>query len=116
MHVGVPMDHWIVPQEERPSLTRRLKDHERAMQADGVDYELAYYSPESGLAEFAERLRARRWDGVIVGAGIVGTPQLAHFMEQIVDVARSAAPQAKIMFIHGVEDVRPALRRWFPAV
>ena len=113
IHIGVPMDHPTIPEEARPAVIRRLSELHRALNARGFTYEMAYYSPESGLEDFGNRLRAACWDGVLIGAGVVRTPSLAYFMEQIVDVTRSAAPQAKIMFIHGVEDVDDALHRWF---
>lgn len=112
VHVGVPMDHPVVV-DRRETVTARLETHRQAMVARGLRYELAFHAPEGGLEAFAARLRAHRWDAVVIGAGVVGSRELAHFMERLVDATHVEAPQAKILFIHDLADVVPALGRWF---
>lgn len=46
----------------------------------------------------AERLRDRRFDVVVIGAGLRIMPQNAQLMETLVNMVHSSAPQAKIAF------------------
>ncbi len=115
LHIGVPMDHPSIPDDLRPRVRKGLQEIEAALSQAGFDYSLVYYSPESGLDGFAERLRRDRCDGVVVGGGVTSVAEMTYFMEQIVDTTHRHAPDAKIMFIHGpeVDEVRDAVGRWF---
>ncbi len=114
-HIGVPMDHPSIPDDLRPKVEKGLQEIAAAMTRAGFDYRLVYYAPESGLDGFAACLRQDRCDGVVIGGGVTGLPEMTYFMEQIVDVTHTEAPRAKIMFIHGpeVDEVREAVGRWF---
>jgi len=115
LHIGVPMDHPSIPPDMRPKVEHGLQTIKREMNRAGLDYQLIYYSPETGLDGFVKQLREQPCDGVVVGGGVTSVPQMTFFMEQIVDVTHLNAPKAKIMFIHGPEldEVRQAVRRWF---
>ncbi|CAM6114447.1 unnamed protein product [Calypogeia fissa] len=62
----------------------------------GIDYEFNQVMPEESLAELGLKLESQHPDMVIVDNGIRGTMELMHFMEQIIDVVRTHAPQAKL--------------------
>ena len=115
LHIGVPMDHPSIPPDMRPKVEQGLQTIKREMSRAGLDYQLIYYSPETGLGGFVKRLREGPCDGVVIGGGVTSVPQMTFFMEQIVDATRLNAPKAKIMFIHGPEldEVQQAVGRWF---
>jgi hypothetical protein len=111
VHVGLPLDHPSIPLEERAELTKRLSDLQERMRTAGYDYKILHASPECGLDAFKRQLRSRPCDGVMIGGGVVGDPDLKSFMEQIIDTTREAAPRAKIMLHDHAEDVRVTVER-----
>jgi hypothetical protein len=112
-HIGLPLDHPSIPPEDRPELTQRLSELQQTMRADGYNYQIVHYSPEGGLDGFKHQLKTQPCDGVLVGGGVVGNPELSYFLEQIVDVTHQAAPHAKIMFYNHTDSVHTILERWF---
>jgi hypothetical protein len=114
LHVGVPLDHPVVPVDDREMLRKRLDALQLEMRAAGYDYEILSVSPEDGIEGFKDRLRTRPCDGVLLGGGVVGNPEMSYFMEQIVNATHDAAPHAKIMFHSHAVDVRTTVGRWFP--
>jgi hypothetical protein len=113
IHIGLPLDHPSIPAHVRDSIGQRLNDVQSSMQAAGLDYNIFYCSPDTGLDAFVDTLRANRCDGVIIGGGLIINPKLFYFMEQIVDATHTNAPKAKILFIATPEDVPESLGRWF---
>ena len=109
-HVGLPLDHPAIPIEERPKITKRLSDLQQRMRDAGYNYEIVHYSPETGLDGFKQQLRTQPCDGVLIGGGVSSDPAMIYFMEQIINAAHEAAPQAKIMFFDHSLDVRVTRR------
>jgi hypothetical protein len=97
-------------QKELSTRLYKLRDQ---MRAEGYEYELVYASPEGGLENFKSRLRALTPDGVIIGGGVVGNPEMRFFMEQIIDAVRNSAPRSKILLIGSAEEAPAAVARWF---
>lgn len=114
LHIGLPLDHPLIPAADRPELTQRLANLRQRMQNAGYTYEFFHASPDTGLEAFKDRLRTQHFNGVMLGGGLLGTPEMSFFMEQIVDAAHEAAPHAKIMFHNHSIDVRDKIERWFP--
>ena len=112
-HIGLPLDHPLIPAEDRPEITKRLSDLRERMIDAGYKYEVLHASPETGLDAFKHRLRTDPCDGVLIGGGVVGNPDLSYFMEQIIDAAHEVVPKAKIMFYNHSFDVRTIIERWF---
>lgn len=115
VHVGLQLDHPLIPLEERPKITKRLADLRQRMRDAGYSYEIVCASPEGGLEDFKNQLRAQPCHGVLIGGGVVGDPTLSYFMEQIVDAVHEVVPKAKIMFYNHSVDVRETIERWFPS-
>ena len=113
-HIGLHLDHPTIPAEERPKIAKRLSDLQAMMRGAGYCYEIVHASPESGLEHFKHQLRTRPCDGVLIGGGVVGNPDLSYFLEQIINAAHEVAPKAKIMFFNHSVDVRTNVERWFP--
>jgi len=51
-HIGLPLDHPSIPAEERPKITKRLRDLKERMTNAGYRYEIIHASPETGLESF----------------------------------------------------------------
>ncbi len=115
LHIGLPMEHPSIPEEERPKVIKRLSGLQEMMRGAGYTYEIIYASPESGLEGFKHQLRTRPCDGVLIGGGVVSDPAMTHFMEQIVNATCELAPKAKIMFHDHSVSVRATVERWFPS-
>jgi len=114
LHVGLPLDHRLIPVEDRAKVRKRLDELQQVMRAAGYEYEIVCVSPDGGLEQFKERLRTRPCDGVLLGGGVVGNPEMSYFMEQIVDATHEVVPEAKIMFHSHSVEVRTTVERWFP--
>jgi hypothetical protein len=112
-HVGLPLDHPSIPVADRPELTKRLADLREKMIADGFNYEFIHCSPEKGLEHFKHQLKTKPCDGVLIGGGVVGNPDLTYFLEQIVNTAHELVPHVKIMFFSHSTPVRETIDRWF---
>jgi hypothetical protein len=115
LHIGLPLDHGLIPVEERPKIMQRLSDLQERMRGAGYRYEIVYASPERGLEDFKRQLRTQPCDGVLIGGGVIGNPDMSYFLEQIIDAAHEVAPRAKIMFFSHTTDVRETVERWLPA-
>jgi hypothetical protein len=112
-HIGLPLDHPLIPVEERAKIAKRLSDLRERMTHAGYQYEIVHASPETGLDGFRHQLKTQPCDGVLIGGGVVGDPALSYFMEQIINTTHEVAPRAKIMFYNHSDDVRTIVERWF---
>jgi len=112
-HIGLPLDHLLIPVDERPKIAKRLSALRERMTSAGYKYEIIHASPETGLDAFKHQLRTLPCDGVLIGGGVAGDPSLSYFMEQIIDVTHEVVPKAKIMFYNHSVDVQEILERWF---
>jgi hypothetical protein len=115
-HVGLPLDHSTIPVEDRARLVKRLSELRERMRAAGYEYEIVHCSPEGGLDSLRHKLKTEHCDGVLLGGGVVGNPELRDFMEQIVDAVHADAPRAKVMLHSHAEDVRVTVERWLGPV
>lgn len=113
-HVGLPLDHPLVPREDRARIAKRLSDLVVRMTDAGYQYEIIQCSPEEGLENYIQRLRTEPCDGILIGGGVAGDPSLSYFMEQIINTTHELAPRAKIMFFNHDVDPRVTVERWFP--
>ena len=114
-HIGLPLDHPSIPVDERLKISKRLSDLQERMTRYGYQYEIIHASPDSGLDDFKDKLRAESCDGVLIGGGVVGDPAMSYFLEQIIDATHEVVPKAKIMFYNHSVDVRVIVERWFGA-
>jgi hypothetical protein len=114
-HIGLPLDHPSIAAGERPKLEKRLSDLRARMRDAGYDYQIMHASPGGGLEDFERRLRTEPCDGVLIGGGVVGDPELTYFLEQIINTAHELAPQAKILFFSHSTDVQVTIERWLGA-
>jgi hypothetical protein len=114
LHVGLPFEHPRIPPQERQKVMQRVAGLQQRMRDAGYGYNVVQVSPESGLDEFRDRLRAQPCDGVLIGGGIASDSEMSYFMEQIIDAVHRLTPDAKVMFHNHSEDVSETVGRWFP--
>ena len=78
------------------------------------------YSVEMCLTDFGEtaeavvqgRLEQRRFDCVLIGAGVRANPGNLLLFEKLINVVHEHAPQAKICFNTLPSDTAAAVQRW----
>ena len=112
-HIGLSLDHPLIPVDERPKIQKRLRDLQERMTRAGYKYEIIQATPETGLDDFKHRLQTQPCDGVLIGGGVVGNEAMSYFMEQIINATHEVAPKAKIMFHNHSVDVPTIVERWF---
>jgi hypothetical protein len=112
-HIGLPLDHPLIPSGDGPKIMKRLSDMRERMTRAGYQYEIVHASPETGLDDFKHQLRTQPCDGVLIGGGVAGDPAMSYFMEQIIDATHGVAPKAKIMFYNHSVEVSTIVERWF---
>jgi hypothetical protein len=112
-HIGLSLDHPLIPAGERSRIEGRLRALQERMSAAGFRYEIIQASPESGLGGFKQRLEAERCDAVLIGGGVVGNESMSYFMEQIINLTHEVAPKAKILLYSHTVDVPTIIARWF---
>lgn len=78
------------------------------------------YSVEMCLTDFGEtagavvksRLKQKRFDCILIGAGIRTIPRNFILFEKLINVVHEHAPQAKLCFNTKPSDTAEAVRRW----
>ncbi|CAM6114457.1 unnamed protein product [Calypogeia fissa] len=97
------------------ALTKALEALPPKMASAGIKFEFAAVKPEErALAELGRKLQSKRPDVVVIGNGIRSAMELTYFMEQIIDIVRTNAPQAKLAFNVNPVDTLDAVKRWLP--
>lgn len=84
-----------------------------SLQALGYDVEVCLIDlGETAEAVVRERLRAKPYDCILIGAGVrTGASHLLLF-ERLINLLRSDAPQAKLCFNSNPADTAAAVQRW----
>lgn len=59
-------------------------------------------------------MQEKKWDAVLIGFGVRGTPSETAIFEALVNTTREYAPQAKFAFNSGPEGTLDALKRIVP--
>lgn len=113
LHVGLPLEPPWLTAAEGGEIAARLAGIRQRMEAAGYRYVVGHASPDEGLANFRERLRAEPWDAVLIGGGVAGDPKLATFKQQIIDAVREEAPAAKVLEFDHAVDVQVLVGRAF---
>ena len=67
---------------------------------------------DTAVAVVQTQLKRKRFDCVLIGAGVRTNP--SHFMlfEQLINVVHEHAPQAKLCFNQLPSDIAEAIKRW----
>jgi hypothetical protein len=78
------------------------------------------YSVQTCLTDFGEtaeavvqkQLKQKRFDCVLIGAGVRTVPSNFLLFEKLVNVVHEGAPQAKLCFNQLPSDIAEAVQRW----
>jgi hypothetical protein len=90
-----------------------LKADEAHLSGLGYTVDICYTDLGETAAEvIAERLKAKRFDCVMIGGGIRLPPPNLVLFEKVINAVHQAAPQAKICFNATPADSAAAVQRW----
>jgi len=70
---------------------------------------------ETAEAEVEAALRSRRFDCVVIGAGLRQPPETLPLFEKVLNLIHALAPEAKIAFNTTPADTAEAVQRWVSA-
>ena len=76
-----------------------------------VDLCLTYFG-ETAEATVRGQLEKRRYDCIVIGAGVRAVPGNFLLFEKLINVVHACAPQAKLSFNTKPTDTVEAVRRW----
>lgn len=81
----------------------------------GYDAQVCYIDlGETAVAVVTEQLQAKRYDCVMIGAGVRINPTYFLLFEKLVNVVHEHAPQTRICFNTKPSDSAEAIQRWCP--
>jgi hypothetical protein len=90
-----------------------IKDSENELTRLGYSVETCYTDFGETAAAVAERaLKQKRFDCVMIGAGVRTVPSNFLLFEKLVNVVHEHAPQAKLCFNTQPSDTAEAVKRW----
>ena len=90
-----------------------LHAERESLKAAGCDSDM--YLMDTGVCDMAplvEKLRAKRFDGVMVGAGVRIPPSNFILFEKLINTVHEKAPHTKIIFNTNPHDTAESLDRW----
>ena len=97
-------------------ILRALNDARAALQSKGHDAEILLTTSVERIAgELAEAVRGRRFDVVVIGAGLRILPPMALHFERLMNAIREHAPDARLAFNTKPEDTAEAAERQLEA-
>ena len=67
---------------------------------------------ETAEAVVESQLKQKRWDCVMIGAGVRTNPTNFMLFEKLINVVHEHAPQAKLCFNQLPSDIAEAVKRW----
>ncbi|KAG8993765.1 hypothetical protein FRB94_006624 [Tulasnella sp. JGI-2019a] len=116
--IGLTADHPSIV-EDHPAMTpevikKGLQKTEADCTGAGYDYHEFFINPEDDFKRLTDELKARRWDGVVIGFGVRGNPKLTVFFERIVNTVIECAPQAKFIFNYSPDSTLEGAKRQLP--
>lgn len=121
--VVIGIDPYLIdfsmPEFARTGLTadviqEGLDQSAAVLNAEGYTAELCLIglTPDEVSAQLARALDARRWDCVVIGAGIRAMPSNLELFEIVLNVVHAHAPHAKICFNTAPTNTVAAVERW----
>jgi len=83
--------------------------------ARGWEADVGFIRPDESAGPTVERqLASKRYDCVVIGAGVRLPPRRLAFFEAVINAVHKAAPAATIAFNTRPEDSADAADRWLP--
>ncbi|KAF7975235.1 hypothetical protein HWV62_10200 [Athelia sp. TMB] len=118
LNVDLSWDHpEIVKQIPEPTVIRDgLTAVAASIRGAGYTYGFFPIGPNDAQAKDAlvAQLREKQYDGVIIGFGVRGAPELTVFFEEAVNVIKDTLPTTKLLFNSSPLSSLDAVKRNFP--
>ena len=101
------------PELDARKIQAALDADKATLVAIGYDAELCLTDLGDTAGEVVKaRLKGKKYDCVLIGAGVRTLPRNFMLFEQLVNVVHEHAPQAKLCFNTRPEDTAEAVKRW----
>jgi hypothetical protein len=116
--LAIGLDPTFADLSAFPNLTSELmRDYidtqVETLRAAGFDAVSTWIAPgATGETAVRQALEARRFDCILIGAGLREPPEHLLLFEAIVNLARRLAPHAPVCFNTNPTDTLEAVRRW----
>lgn len=99
----------------KEGLTKANSDNVAGLRAAGFQVDNCLIpAGEAGAQKARAWLTARRYDAVLIGAGIRLVAANTLLFEAIVNAAHAANPDCRFVFNHSATSTPEDIRRWFP--
>jgi len=83
------------------------------MREAGFDYDQCHIDTgATAEAAVTAKLRSRRYDCVVIGAGVRTRAEYLHLFEKVLNLVHELAPGSRIAFATNPADVLEAAQRW----
>jgi hypothetical protein len=108
------VDFSKIPGLDEAKLTAGIQAGLEEVVAAGFDatWCLTDHTWESVEPQLSAKLAAKRYDAIMIGAGIRTIPEHFLLFERIINLVHTAAPGAKLCFNTSPDSTLAALRRW----
>lgn len=99
----------------RQKLAKANGDNVAGLRAAGYDVDNCLIDfGEAGIEKARTRLGAKRYDAVLIGAGVRLVANNTLLFEAIVNAAHSANPDCRFVFNYSATSTPDDIRRWYP--
>lgn len=107
------LDYSTIPDLDAAKVMAQLKADETHLRELGYVVELCLTDlGETAEAFVLDRLRKKRFDCILIGAGVRTIPKFFILFEKLINVVHQHAPQAKLCFNTKPSDTAEAVKRW----
>ena len=107
------VDYATIPVLDAAKVTAALKADEARLRSLGYETELCLIDlGETAETVVLDRLRQKRFDCILIGAGVRTIPKYFILFEKLINVVHEHAPQAKLCFNTKPSDTAEAVQRW----
>lgn len=112
LQIGLPPSTASFSEEKAASVRAHIQQNLDTIKEAGYDVEVVF-ADVRGASHMITSLEGKKWDGIVIGFGVRGNPEMTVLFEEIVDAVRKHAPQAKLMFNSSPETSLDAIKRHF---
>ena len=107
------VDYTAFPGLDAPKVLAALEADRERLNGLGYEVQLCLIDlGETAEAVVLEQLRQKRFDCIVIGAGVRTVPRHFILFERLINVVHQHAPQAKLCFNTKPSDTAEAVQRW----